>query len=509
MVTACRTASGPLRLSSEGTLVKVHKTTHWIVIAVVSGSLLLAAVAAWRNTGIGEGTQHAVGRWPGAIPPACCVVAAVGVIWLAWQWLCLAAGITSIAAWIEQPNENDPARSGNPLVIAFVNLLRRRFDESDGRREQLEESVRDLQIQLQLSRRREQNTEAIIHSICDAVVVVDESDRVLVANGAAADLLGFDPAQSRQKRLGDIVAADKQTFVDLIAHCRRSKARATRQELEFAHEDGLHTYDSIVSCVHDERDRICGVVTVLHDVTREKEISRAKNDFVSHVSHELKTPLASITAYAEMLVDGEADDETTRRQFYEIIQTQAQRLNRLIEDILNISRIESGLIKVAKEPVSLTILIEEQLGMIRSFAREKDIEVSASTPIVFDQVNADKDMLQQVIVNLLSNAVKYTQPGGSVTIASEVDAAAGTVTVTITDTGVGIPAEDLPHVFDKFFRVGANKNVAKGTGLGLNLVKQIIEKVHDGRVFVTSEPGVGSTFGFELPLAAGIPAAAR
>ncbi len=479
-------------------------------MAIVSGSLLFAAVAAWQNAGIGEGTQPA-GRsvWPRAVPPACCAIAAVGVIWLAWQWVCLAAGITSIAAWVERPNEHDPAGSGNPLVTGFVDLLRRRHDEFDKCREQLEECVRDLRIQLQLSRRREQNTEAVIHSICDAVVVVDESDRILMANRAAAHLFGFNAEQARQKRLGDAVPGDKQVFVDLIAHCRRSRARATRQEIEFAHDDGLHTYDSLISCVRDERDRVCGVVAVLHDVTREKEISKAKNDFVSHVSHELKTPLASITAYSEMLVDGEADDEETRRQFYEVIQSQARRLSRLIEDILNISRIESGLIKVVKEPVSLTILIEEQLDMIRRFAREKNIEVSARTPIVFDQVDADKDMLQQVIVNLLSNAVKYTKPGGSVTIASDVDDSAGTVTVTVADNGVGIPADDLPHVFDRFFRVGANKDVAKGTGLGLNLVKQIVEKVHDGRVFVTSEQGVGSTFGFELPLAAGAAALAR
>ena len=111
-------------------------------------------------------------------------------------------------------------------------------------------------------------------------------------------------------------------------------------------------------------------------------------------------------------------------------------------------------------------------------------------------------MISQVIVNLLSNAVKYTPPGGSVRIATEVDEAAGRVRVTVTDTGVGIPEEELGHLFTKFYRVAANNKHAKGTGLGLNLVKQIVEKVHNGRVFVTSKVGVGSTFGFELPLAA-------
>jgi two-component system phosphate regulon sensor histidine kinase PhoR len=226
-----------------------------------------------------------------------------------------------------------------------------------------------------------------------------------------------------------------------------------------------------------------------------------KSDFVSHVSHELKTPLASITAYCEMLADGEADDEQMRREFCSVIQSQADRLNRLIEDILNTARIESGLIRVEKKPVSLTILIEEQLQMIRSYAAEKNIEVTGQEPIVFDQVYVDRDMLSQVVVNLLSNAVKYTSAGGSVRIETEVDEISRVVRVSVSDTGVGIPEEEIEHVFDKFYRAGANKGQAKGTGLGLNLVKQIVEKVHGGRVFVSSRPGVGSTFGFELPLA--------
>ena len=139
--------------------------------------------------------------------------------------------------------------------------------------------------------------------------------------------------------------------------------------------------------------------------------------------------------------------------------------------------------------------------MIRGYAEEKGIEIVGQKPIVFDQVYVDKDMISQVIVNLLSNAVKYTPSGGTVTVKTEVDEASKIARVSVTDTGVGIPEEEVEHVFDKFYRVEANKSQAKGTGLGLNLVKQIVEKVHNGRVFVSSEQGRGSTFGFELPLA--------
>jgi two-component system phosphate regulon sensor histidine kinase PhoR len=165
------------------------------------------------------------------------------------------------------------------------------------------------------------------------------------------------------------------------------------------------------------------------------------------------------------------------------------------------------LIKVSKEPASLAMLIEEQMQMIRSYAEDKNIKVSGQKPIVFDQVRVDKDMISQVIVNLLSNAIKYTPAGGSVRIETEVDETAHLARVSVIDTGVGIPEDELDRVFEKFYRVQANNKQAKGTGLGLNLVKQIIEKVHNGRVFVTSKVGQGSTFGFELPLATPEPAA--
>jgi two-component system phosphate regulon sensor histidine kinase PhoR len=201
-----------------------------------------------------------------------------------------------------------------------------------------------------------------------------------------------------------------------------------------------------------------------------------------------------------MLVDGEAEDEKTVSEFCTIIQNQAQRLNRLIEEILNISRIESGLVKVNKECFSVAIVIREAAKMIESYAAEKNITLNVPAPIIHDQVNADKDMLSQVVINLLSNAVKYTEPGGNIKVESEVYESDSIVHVTVTDTGVGIPPEDVEHVFDKFYRVEANKKYAKGTGLGLNLVQQIVETVHGGNVFVTSSIGEGSTFGFDMPL---------
>jgi two-component system phosphate regulon sensor histidine kinase PhoR len=433
------------------------------------------------------------------------VVVTGGVIWLGWYWLKLAGGITSIARLLRQDCPAPIRPAGNAILDELGEAINERFGSRSNRNSALEEQVKDLQIQVQLAQRQKRNAEAIIYSIRDAVIVIDEFDKLLMANEAAGRLFNFDSRSSQHKPIGGLVDAGKGEFVDSLRRSRQSKGRATRQEIEFLEDAKPKTFDCIVSCVYDEREKVCGVVAVLHDITREKEISQMKNDFVSHVSHELKTPLASITAYSEMLSEGEAGDEETRREFYSVIQSQAKRLNRLIEDILNTARIESGLIKIEKTPVSLTILIEEQLQMMKTYAEEKNIEIIGKKPIVFDQVYVDKDMMSQVIINLLSNAVKYTPSGGSVRIETEVDEIARVARVSVTDTGVGIPQDEVEHVFDKFYRVGANKGCAKGTGLGLNLVKQIVEKVHNGRVFVSSKPAEGSTFGFELPLATAEP----
>ena len=432
--------------------------------------------------------------------------AALGL--LGWYSFRMVGGVISMADAIKKERKITAKSASGALLKKLAVSIDNKFQGNVSYIENLEKQIKDTQLKVQLLRREKRNTDAIIYSIRDAVIVIDESDRVLMANEAAGRLFDFDFKDSKRKPIDELIKNEAGKLVDFLRQSRQSKVKHSKREIEFVQNDEMKTFNCIVSCVYDTAEQVCGVVAVLHDVTREKEISQMKNDFVSHVSHELKTPLASILAYSEMLADGEADDEETRNEFYSVIQSQAKRLNRLIEDILNISRIESGLIKVEKKPVSVAMLIEEQMQMIKGYAEEKSIAVSwgngqanGENVIVFGQVYIDKDMISQVIVNLLSNAVKYTKSGGSIKIESEIDESQGVARVSVTDSGVGIPEDEVEHVFDKFYRVGVNKKQAKGTGLGLNLVKQIVEKVHGGRVFVTSKVGVGSTFGFELPLA--------
>lgn len=390
-----------------------------------------------------------------------------------------------------------------PTVVAIDELtdaIHQAFLTSRNTIRQLQAEVEDLRLRSQLLEQQKRNVEAIVHSLRDPVFVVDEMDGIIMANKAAGRLFAFDCRFDGPKSIGELIGDEGHELVAFMQQTRASKVEAARRQIVFADAERPSVFDCIVSCVSDETDKVCGTAVVLHDVTREREISQIKNDFVGYVSHELKTPLASITAYAEMLIDDEADDEAMRKEFYSVIQGQASRLNRLIETILNISRIESGLLKISKQRVSLAVLVDEQMQMIKSYAEDRHIRIIGHTPIIFDQVDADRDMMSQVIVNLLSNAIKYNHPGGSVSVSIDVDEAQSLVSVRIEDTGIGIPPEDLEHVFDKFYRSRLNENKVEGSGLGLNLVKQIVEKLHGGRVFAQSQVGSGSVFGFELPL---------
>ncbi|MBE0534707.1 MAG: PAS domain-containing protein [Phycisphaerae bacterium] len=463
---------------------KVGIITIWAVAVCTLTAFLAAGVA-------GAGTLILAAS--AGVALAC--LAVIGVVLLQ-----TAAALEAVCTSLESPDAPPPARRQRMLLNPLNQAMHRFLQLRTETQRKLRDHGSEVALRLQLLERQKKNAEAIIYSIRDSVLVTDACDRIVLANTAAETLFEFACTRDEARPLDQVI--DHPEFVNLIRRSRQSRIPHVRHEITFGDARRLRTFDCILSCVEDEKNVPCGIVAVLHDVTREKEISQMKNDFVSHVSHELKTPLASINAYAEMLVDGEAGDAETMQRFCTIIQTQAQRLNRLIEDILNISRIESGLIKVAKAPCSLAILAQSAAEMIKSYAMEKNITVNTPAPIIHDQALGDKDMLTQVIINLLSNAVKYTPAGGTIDISLEVDDADRQVRLTVADTGVGIPPEDLPYVFDKFYRVEANKKQAKGTGLGLNLVKQIVETVHGGRVFVNSAPGQGSTFGFTLPLAA-------
>jgi len=356
----------------------------------------------------------------------------------------------------------------------------------------------ELKILNHLAQKRIRYLEAVLHSIPEAAIVTDSSDRVILANDKAKEVFQFSLVEGSHKQLNECIHDEK--FLDLLKQVQQFPShKVAEHSRSVANEQ--RWYNVILSSITNvHKNGSVGVLAILHDVTREKEAARMKTDFVSSVSHELRTPLTSIKAYLEMLIDGEVQDQQTQQKFYGIIQNEATRLSKLVDNILNISRIEAGVVKVSKQNVPLAAIVKEVFEVLRPQADASGISLVDELTPVFFHVRADREMMRQVLFNLISNALKYTPQGGTVTVRLLVDEGIGQVTAEVTDTGVGVSKEDLPHLFEKFYRVSGSKNMAKGSGLGLALVKEIVETVHNGRVSVASTPNEGSTFSFTLPL---------
>jgi signal transduction histidine kinase len=267
------------------------------------------------------------------------------------------------------------------------------------------------------------------------------------------------------------------------------------------------------------KDKVIGVLEVLNKVNDEEftqndvetltiladqaaiAIENARlfqqSDLLSEVVHELRTPLTSIRGYSKMLLLAEGIDQEKKLEFVETIHRESIRLGQMINDFLDLARLESGRTYMAQKPVNMSEVISETLTMLQPQAAERQVSIALQAPETLPTMTGDADRLKQVMVNLVSNAVKYNREGGRIDI--EVNVRKDELNIAVRDTGRGIPEEDLPHIFEKFYRVDDPEQQAKGTGLGLSVAKHIIE-AHGGTISVQSVWGQGSTFAFTLPL---------
>jgi len=368
---------------------------------------------------------------------------------------------------------------------------------------ELSELHRQLTMEAKLAGIRRDQTEEILRALSEPLLAVDAFNQIVFANSAAERLFDFQFDLARRSPL-DAVIKDAG-IVQPIRSAREADARAARRRSE--HDIGGAVYAMTVAPLGQSSPGDCeetqrhGVVVLFRDVTKERLAARQKSEFVAHAAHELRTPLTSIRAYVEMLLDGEAGDAGTQKEYFEVIQSSAERLGRMIDNMLNISRIEAGTVRIHKEPVALSMIAREAVDTLRPQAQSKGVELTSELTPVMYRVNADRDLMHEAIQNLLSNAIKYTPEGQKVHLKMTPLESERRIRVEVIDTGVGIPEEDLPRMFEKFFRVEANNKMAKGTGLGLNLVKQIVEVIHGGQLTVASTVGKGSTFAMTLPLA--------
>lgn len=328
--------------------------------------------------------------------------------------------------------------------------------------------------------------EAIISGTNDAIIITDAQDRVLLMNQAARRAFAVETAPEVGRPLAEVVKNDQ-----LLALFARLQASEEALAKEIPLSNGQTLYASLTPVAE------VGRIAVMQDITYLKELDKMKSDFVSTVSHDLRSPLANISGYATLLLEiGGLND--TQREFVTNIKLNAAKMATLIDHLLDLGKIEAR-VGMEMKPCQLAIVINEAVESLREQAEAKKIALQLDLPPQLPLVQGNQLRLDQVVSNLVSNAIKFTPAEGTVTVSAR--ERKGEVMVEVRDTGIGIAPEDQVHLFEKFYRVYSEetRNI-EGTGLGLAIVKSIVEG-HGGRVWVESQPGQGSTFGFALPIA--------
>ena len=347
---------------------------------------------------------------------------------------------------------------------------------------------------------------AILESIADGVVVTDVNRQVTVINHAALEMLELPDQVPVGRGVAWVYQAFSPQMIDTV--------REAMVSLSTGRTVVSSEYSPMAQCILERDGRVLqahfapvvagegefwGVVTVLRDITREREIAQAKSEFVSIVAHELRTPMTSIKGYTDLVLGGAAGEvNENQKNFLGVVKSNADRLAALVADLLDLSRIETGRVVLKSGSLKLGPVIDEVVTSLRSLAEECRVEIDTQVPTGLPCVNADRDRIVQVLTNLIGNACLYTPAGGSVEIS--VRRADGMLQTDVSDTGIGISTEQIDRLFKRFER-GDHELVRQrpGTGLGLPIAKSIVE-MHGGHIWVDSKVNRGSTFSFTLPI---------
>jgi len=357
-----------------------------------------------------------------------------------------------------------------------------------------EQTARVMQQQIDLLIAERNQAGAILDSMAEGVIALDGQGCVLQLNPAAARLFSLEAGVATGKPLMEVIRHHELN--ELVAQVRTRQQPGSR-ELTLLHPVARTLMACAVSCARTEPAGP-SVVVVIQDLTELHRYERLRREFVANVSHELKSPLTAIRSLTETLLTGALEDAANRHRFVTLVDEEAARLGRLIEDLLQLSQIESQPVTPRVQAVPLRPLVQEVFATLQPELAKRRVRVSMTLKEQW-VVQADSDRLRQVLMNLLDNAIKYNREGGSITVTAEPEGQL--LRIGVADTGIGIPAEDAPRIFERFYRVDkARSRELGGTGLGLSIVKHIVES-HGGTVTVTTRPGEGSTFSFTLPLA--------
>ena len=371
---------------------------------------------------------------------------------------------------------------------------RRKYDALEGRRAgEIEQSQRRQQ-QTSVDARAQQ--QVLFNSMIEGLLLLDRSQKIYLANRAFKNLFSL-KVELRGKT---ILEALRLHELDELVQRVQAEGQVFDYEVKLPDltERWLRVNAAVISNSAGEHE---GMILVFHDLTRLKQLERTREEFVANVSHELRTPLSLIKGYVETLLDGARNNPEVAERFLKIIERNTNRLDLLIQDLLTISALESGRMRLTLQPADLRAIAEKVLGDLHGKADDKKVVLANELPLL--PVRADASRIEQVFANLVDNAIKYGRPTGRVTVGGrKLDE--GRLEIFVQDDGPGIPPEALDRVFERFYRVDkARSRDQGGTGLGLSIVKHIIQ-AHGGEVWAKSELGKGATFFFTLP--AGQPA---
>lgn len=405
-------------------------------------------------------------RAQGAVAGAALLALAIGALLAFVAARSIARPLTAITTAARAIAAGSPPRfprSGVPDIDALVQALRQMH-------RQLGDRFQDL-------RREQAETAALVEAMIEGVIAADGRGRIVTANPAARRLLGYGPTDP---------------LPDLAELFRVKAAREVVDAVLAGNavEDRPIEMDGHAFLLNARPLPAGGAVLVIHDLTEIRRLEAVRRDFVANVSHELKTPLTSISGYAETLLSDPPDPETTRR-FTSTILNNARRMQRLVDDLLDLSRIESGRWQPEATAVDVAAAVRESWTTLAGRAESQEILFDLEIEPEAGVVHADPDALRQVLTNLLDNSLRYTPRGGRITCRARREGAG--VALAVRDTGLGISREHLPRIFERFYRADASRSREEGgTGLGLAIVKHLVE-AHGGRAYAESERGVGTS----------------
>ncbi len=379
---------------------------------------------------------------------------------------------------------------------ARVKLERR--DEIGELGKAIDNMADSLEKQLKIIRDNEDLLQSVLANMTGGMLMVNSLGNVALVNRFAEEVLGVTSKRLTGKSYHELKRHYELT--KLLGEGLRRKERIHDEQTLYDPEPRLIQIDGVPMFEDDDTYR--GMLFLIQDISNIRRLERMRSEFVANVSHELKTPIAAVKGFAETLLGGGVQDEQTSRAFLQIIYDESERLNRLIGDILELSKIESKRSPLNFSPIHLQPFFDTIREMLNSSAAKKNITMEMNVPEEMF-MEADEDRLRQIFVNLISNAVNYTQDGGKVRLTVEEKVSENgeeRILFHVRDTGMGIPKKDLPRIFERFYRVDkARSRISGGTGLGLSIVKHLVD-LHHGTVTVESEVNIGTTFTVNLPL---------